>query len=66
MIDAVAAGATFIVTRNGVPVAKVRPIAPTRQRFVARAALVALGAGGPHVDLGEFRADLARVVDPSL
>ena len=66
VIDAVAAGETFVVTRNGVPVAELRPIAPPRRRFVGRADLVALGAGGPHVDLGEFRADLDRIVDQSL
>ena len=66
VIDAVAAGQTFVVTRNGVPVAELRPIAPTRRQFVAKAQLVALGAGGPHIDLGEFRADLDRIVDQSL
>ncbi|MDA8309870.1 MAG: type II toxin-antitoxin system prevent-host-death family antitoxin [Actinomycetota bacterium] len=66
VIDAVAAGQTFVVTRNGVPVAELRPIAPPRRRFVAKADLVALGVGGPHVDLGAFRADLDRIVDQSL
>ncbi len=66
VIDAVAAGETFVVTRNGVPVAELRPIAPPRRKFVARADLVALGAAGPHVDLGEFRTDLDRIVDQSL
>ena len=66
VIDAVAAGESFVVTRNGVPVAELRPIAPRRRRFVAKADLVALGAGGPHVDLGTFRADLDHIVDQSL
>ena len=66
VIDAVAAGEIFVVTRNGVPVAELRPIAPARRRFVAKADLVALGAGGPHVDLGAFRADLDRIIDQSL
>ena len=66
VIDAVAAGETFVVTRNGIPVAELRPIAPPRRKFVARADLVAVGAAGPHVDLGEFRADLDRIVDQSL
>ena len=63
VIDAVAAGETFVVTRNGVPVAELRPIQPQRRRFVAKAELVALAAGGLHVDLAEFRADLDRLVD---
>ncbi len=66
VIDAVAAGETFVVTRNGVPVAELRPIAPARRKFVAKADLVALGAAGPHVDLGQFRADLDRIVDQHL
>ena len=66
VIDAVAAGETFVVTRNGVPVAELRPIAPPRRKFVAKADLAALGATGPHVDLGEFRTDLDRIVDQSL
>ncbi|HLI43493.1 MAG TPA: type II toxin-antitoxin system prevent-host-death family antitoxin [Acidimicrobiales bacterium] len=66
VIDAVAAGQTFIVTRNGVPVAELRPIVPARRKFVAKADLVALGADGPHVDLGAFRADLDRIVDQNL
>ena len=66
VIDAVAAGETFVVTRNGVPVAELRPIAPPGRKFVAKAELVALAAGGPHVDLGAFRADLDRIVDQSL
>jgi prevent-host-death family protein len=66
VIDAVVAGETFVVTRHGVPVAELRPIAPPRRTFVARAGLVALGAAGPHVDLGELRADLDHIVDQSL
>ena len=66
VIDAVAAGETFVVTRNGIPVAELRPIAPPRRRLVARTELVALGAAGPHVDLGELRADLDRIVDQRL
>lgn len=66
VIDAVAAGETFVVTRNGVPVAELRPIERSRRKFVAREELVALGAAGPHVDLANFRADLDRIVDQDL
>ena len=34
VIDAVAAGETFVVTRNGEPVAELRPIRPGRRTFV--------------------------------
>jgi prevent-host-death family protein len=66
VIDAVAAGESFVVTRNGVPVAELRPIATPRRKFVAKADLISLGAGGPHVDLDAFRADLDRIVDQNL
>jgi len=66
VIDAVASGETFVVTRNGVPVAELRPIRRTRRSFVPKADLVALAASGPHVDLGQFRSDLDRIVDQSL
>ena len=59
-------GRSCVVTRNGVPVAELRPITSPRRKFVARADLVALGAGGPHVDLGAFKADLDRIVDQRL
>ncbi len=66
VIDAVAAGETFVVTRNGVPVAELRPIERPRRKFVAREELLALGAAGPHVDLAHFKADLDRMVDQDL
>jgi prevent-host-death family protein len=66
VIDAVASGETFVVTRNGVPVAELRPIQRRRRKFVGRAELLSLAAAGPHIDLSRFRADLDRVVDQSL
>lgn len=66
VIDAVAAGASFVVTRNGVPVAELRPIRTERRSFVPKADLVALAAVGPHIDLDEFRADLDRALDQGL
>ena len=66
VIDAVAAGETFVVTRNGVPVAELRPIERPRRRFVAREELVTLGGAGPHIDRATFKADLDRIVDQDL
>ncbi len=66
VMNAVAGGETYVVTRNGVPVAELRPIKPPRRKFVAREELVALGEAGPHVDLADFRADLDRNVDQDL
>jgi prevent-host-death family protein len=63
IIGAVADGESFVVTRNGVPVAELRPIRPTRRTFVPTSELLAFAAGGPRIDAGRFRADLDRVVD---
>jgi antitoxin (DNA-binding transcriptional repressor) of toxin-antitoxin stability system len=65
VIEAVAAGVTFVVTRNGIPVAELRPIRTSRQT-VPKAELRALAVSGPHVDLRQFRADLDRVADQGL
>jgi prevent-host-death family protein len=66
VIAAVAAGETFVVTRNGVPVAELRPIAPRRRTVVSRSELVELAAAGPHVDAQRLRADLDSVIDPRI
>jgi prevent-host-death family protein len=66
VIEAVAAGESFVVTRNGVPVAELRPIRPTRRIFVPTAELVALAADGPQINRERFRTDLDRVVDQGL
>ena len=59
----VQAGQTIIVTRNGVPVAELRPVPP--RRFVPRAAIADAARRAPRVDAGRFRADLDAVVDQS-
>ncbi len=57
----VEAGRTITVTRNGTPVAELRPIRP--RRFVPRAVIVDAAARAPRVDAGRFRADLDAVID---
>lgn len=57
----VQAGQTVIVTRNGVPVAELRPIQP--RRFVPRAVISEAAARAPRIDAGRFRADLDAVID---
>ncbi len=66
VIDAVVSGETFVVTRNGVPVAELRPIRNPRRRFVPKSELMALTTSGPHIDLEQFGSDLDRLVDQSL
>jgi len=57
----VQAGRTLIVTRNGTPVAELRPI--RLQRFVPRASIAEAAASACRIDADRFRADLDAVVD---
>ena len=54
-------GETFVVTRNGVPVAELSPI--RRRRFVPRAVIAESARSAPRIDYERFRADLDAVVD---
>ena len=66
VIDAVEAGETFVVTRNGTPVAELRPVSQERKTFVPRAAIVEAAQRGPSVDASGFRRDLDAAIDQSL
>ena len=66
VLDSVEAGASFVVTRNGVPVAELRPIGRGRRRLVPRSDLAAVVAAGPRIDAASFRRDLDRAIDPYL
>ena len=65
IIEAVLAGEHFVVTRNGEPVAELRPVRHTRRTFVPRADLN-FATGDVRVDSAGLRHDLDRVVDQSL
>src|SRR4030042_466925 len=52
----VQAGQTLVVTRNGVPVAELRPVPP--RRFVPRTVIAAAALRAPRVDATRFPADL--------
>ena len=56
-------GEDFVVTRNGVPVAELRPVRP--RRFVPAATVARMFAGLPPEDYEQFRADIDKHVDPS-
>ena len=58
----VQAGQSIIVTRNGTPVAELRPVSP--RRFVSRAAIAEAVQTMPRIDAARFRADLEAGVDP--
>jgi len=66
VIEAVTAGETFIVTRNGEPVAELRPIRVGRRPFILRDEIVALAAAAMRIDRRQFRADLDRSIDQGL
>ena len=63
VMDAVAAGESFIVTRNGEPVAELRPVRAGRRRFISREEVAALVAADVRIDRERFRADLDSVID---
>lgn len=66
IIDAVTAGETFVVTRNGEPVAELRPIRSGRRTFISRQEVEALAKAGVRIDPNRFRKDLDRVIDQGL
>ena len=63
VMDAVAAGETFVVTRNGEPVAELRPIRAGRRTFITRDEVMELAASNVRIDRDQFRADLDAVID---
>ena len=66
VIDAVAGGETFIVTRNGEPVAELRPIQVHRSTFVSRDEIAKFAVAGVRIDPDQFRADLDQLIDQGL
>lgn len=63
VLRAVQAGETFVVIRNGVPVAELRPLA--RPKFVSRGRIAAAARRAPRIDSRRFRADVDATVDPT-
>jgi prevent-host-death family protein len=66
VIEQVKAGETFIVTRNGEPVAELRPIRVVRRTFITREELATLAGAAVRIDHRQFRADLDRLIDQGL
>lgn len=60
----VQAGETLIVTRNGTPVAELRPI--HQRRFVPRAVVANASMKAPRIDRAKFVASLDAVVDQAV
>jgi prevent-host-death family protein len=63
VMDAVTAGETFVVTRNGEPVAELRPLRASRRTFISKAEVAALATANVRIDRDAFRADLDAVID---
>jgi prevent-host-death family protein len=66
VIDAVTAGETFIVTRNGEPVAELRPMRSGRRTFITRDEVASLARANVRIDRRRFRADLDKLIDQGL
>ncbi|MDP9397030.1 MAG: type II toxin-antitoxin system prevent-host-death family antitoxin [Actinomycetota bacterium] len=58
-------GETFLVTRNGVPLAELRPVSTGRPQFTRRADALASAAHLPAVDAQRFRSELDELADAS-
>jgi antitoxin (DNA-binding transcriptional repressor) of toxin-antitoxin stability system len=54
-------GATFLVTRNGVPVGELTPF--RQRRFVVAETALAVFTGAPRIDVARVRDDLDAHVD---
>lgn len=63
VIDRVLSGETVVITRSGVPVAELVPLPP---EGLDAASLLARWRSLPSMDVAAFRADIDRVLDPSL
>ena len=63
VIDEVVAGESFVVTRNGIPVAELRPLFTPRRTVVPKSAIADFAETGPRIDAKRFRADFDNFVD---
>ena len=57
----VQAGQSMTVTRNGTPVAELKPV--SARRFVPRAVIAQAARSAPRIDAVRFRVDLDALVD---
>ena len=57
----VQSGQSLIVTRNGTPIAELRPIQP--RRFVPRAAIAGAAEMAPRINAQRFRTDIDAIID---
>lgn len=63
VIDEVVAGETFVVTRNGISVAILRPLFASKQTVVPKSAIADFIKTGPRIDAKRFQTDLDSFID---
>ncbi|WP_201732578.1 type II toxin-antitoxin system prevent-host-death family antitoxin [Acidithrix sp. C25] len=66
VIDEVVAGESFVVTRNGVPVAELLPLRTLRRTVVPKSSIANFIDTGPGIDAKLFRADLDNLINQDL
>jgi prevent-host-death family protein len=66
VIDEVVAGESFVVTRNGVPVAELLPLRALRRTVVPKSSIANFIDTGPGIDAKLFRADLDNLINQDL
>jgi prevent-host-death family protein len=66
VIEAVLAGDSFLITRNGVPVAELRPVTAGRRRMIRGHEVRDVAAKGSRIDAAGFHADLDHALDQEL
>lgn len=62
ILQAAADGETFVITRNGTPIAELRPL-PRKKTYVSTAEAVRALAHIPPIDYQEMRAELDEIID---
>jgi prevent-host-death family protein len=66
VIDEVVAGESFVVTRNGVPVAELLPLRALRRTLVPKSSIANFIDTGPGIDAKLFRANLDNLINQDL
>ncbi len=66
VVEAVVAGETFVITRNGEPVAELAPLRSSRPVFARRADIARLARAETRIDREQFRDDLDSAIDQQL
>ncbi|MEU1985193.1 type II toxin-antitoxin system prevent-host-death family antitoxin [Nocardia sp. NPDC019395] len=64
VLAAVEGGESFTITRNGKPVAELKPL--TQRTFVPIAELARTSAHLPRIDYNEWRADMDSLIDQKI